>query len=908
MKKYLGNSQFIFGLWAMFLFFGSKVGAESKENLRLVISAGSLSNEDPFEAFYRSLVFMGDSSTPIVIERVLNVFETKNLVFFSKEDLKPEDIISAKEILGQSVSEGLLGQSLRGFSLEQKISKEVLNHLGAASHQVARETRLVNGKTVIAFSKKAQAKFDWPKNTEELSLVPAALITDSKSTFQALVSARLVGHLSNKLGVVEELMSKAPKGSGFIELGSNWEGPVVEDDLQALLKRKPMALYLGNREMTSLEQGSLASPNMIFPFKDHSHLKVSDIDLWSVASTEKIWPLFQNLGPVVSLKDSLLAMKGLSEDNPDQHLNIVRVFSEDAARLAARSVDVDLVLLISADPWGQMAQKEILELKNKRSDSYEQVAPIVHLSYLDVAEVKIFGPTLGNIERLEVVRHQVSDDSPKVTDVRVVDRYSNLFGLTNGSWKREDLRRILGGIMTQAGKADVAMYRPLPEISLIKGEMPFSLLNNLINPQGSMTVITLSGSQLKAIAKLLSNKTLDLDLYGTDAKGSKIGKRLVAENEPIKVALSDGALLDLYSIGAMGGLSEIRQIRAPFVEGIYGDVRQLFFAGGPKIVVSADTKTAIDQALAVSANKSRFNDIFLDFFSTDHKEQLKEFVEYPAGRPHHVLTLDIAYLDVGISNNVGNETYKQRRADEANPSPLSRGKIPVGAHLFIYAKTDLTYDMPNLITSFLTDIRYMHTNLEKKPEKDKTKFTLRFRLPWERSYFEKSSVVVSPIFQAEYETQLVPHFWSSPKELKDPRTKKLDSLLGVNFNFLTFGFNMDVGCLMSTDFTRQSVKDAIDVGPALNFTGKWSIFGPLEFSSIIKSYYLFPLPNNTQGNKTALGVEGQAFLRFARFYDFSLSLVSDFLITTLQEAPKDVSLSSIFGMTISYGRLFRLFG
>ena len=72
--------------------------------------------------------------------------------------------------------------------------------------------------------------------------------------------------------------------------------------------------------------------------------------------------------------------------------------------------------------------------------------------------------------------------------------------------------------------------------------------------------------------------------------------------------------------------------------------------------------------------------------------------------------------------------------------------------------------------------------------------------------------------------------------------KRLIRFLVVHFDFTKAGFNLDVGGVMVADFTRKNVQDALDFGPGLNFFSKWSLFGPLELSSDITAYYLFPLP------------------------------------------------------------------
>lgn len=482
--------------------------------------------------------------------------------------------------------------------------------------------------------------------------------------------------------------------------------------------------------------------------------------------------------------------------------------------------------------------------------------------------------------------------------------------LPAGHWGRVELTRILGGLMQQETGADMAIFKPIPEFADIDGPVSFEDISK-INPKGGLRTVTATGGQIRRIAKIIKDGNLELEIYGVDGKGV-IGERFLGETEKVTVAVSDAALLDLHFIGAMGGFNEPFAVRAPFAEGINADLKQLFFAGGPKIIMTADTMAVVEEAFK-EIPKVSFDEVFERFFAAEAQNEfaINEFLKYPYGKPHQVLTLEINYIDLGLSNNFANATYRDWEKNKKYPSTLSRGKVPALVHLFFDAKATATYD-PGLnfvpIFSLAGDVKYLHTDLSKKPEKDKTKLTLRARLPLEKTYFKKSSVIISPILQEEFETQLVPNFWSRPKELTEARTKRLDSLLGINTNFKNLGFNADVGFLLASDFNRSTVRDALDMGPGLNFSGKWSIYGPLELGSTIKSYYLFALPNNTAKNKIALGVEGQVWLRVARFYDFSLSLMNDFLVATLQEAPKDFSLSSILGLTISYGRFFRLFG
>src|SRR5580704_3220619 len=211
----------------------------------LIITAGSLSNAG-FDAFYHSEIFIGDAS--LIIEPI-QVYETQNLVFLA-QGISPETIIKAKKIINNSEEEAFLASSFRGFLLENKLPSNLKKFLGVESTRITSETREVDHEKIIAFSKNDN-KILWPKNIAELSLVPAVLLTNKDSTFKALVSARSVGHLANKLKVVEKLQAKN-KSSIFIELGSNQSENIDKEKLPPLIKRNLQAMFLDQGEMTAI--------------------------------------------------------------------------------------------------------------------------------------------------------------------------------------------------------------------------------------------------------------------------------------------------------------------------------------------------------------------------------------------------------------------------------------------------------------------------------------------------------------------------------------------------------------------------------------------------------------------------------------------------------------------------------
>lgn len=910
---------------AMFLGIASHASPDAQ--YKFIVSSGALIDSDAFHPFYNSRVFKRDEeATPLVIENATVVaYMNEQAVFFSLDGFDPNELSEEATSIESGVRKGFLGHSYRGLTLSHaEIGNKVRWFLGADTEDVQYEKRTISGKEIIAFNKSNTQKQEirWPKVGDPMVALPAVVVKD-ESGLSHVVVARLVGSLAHRLGLLDRLLSDKAQETGFIELGSDREitnSVMAREALNSILARKPQAIYAGTSEMTL----SLLKPDLVkewpilAPFGDNFHSSVpigakGDVNFFALSGDERIWPLLAGLGQRVSVPAGISSMKA-EESDPRKSLNIVKVFSEDAARAAAKSVYVDLVLLLASDPFSRLPSEESIELNMAQSDAYDQLAPIVRISYLDLAEVQIFGPNLGTISRVKVIRHPIDDDGPLVQgfaqDKASLKRMGLLdlgaiFGDTDRPWVTDDLQKVLGGIILKETNADVAIFEKFNNTTPIKGAIPLSLSKSLLSPHGSLVSLMMTGKQLKEIAKLNNGDRFyhRYVFYGIDDRANRQGGRPVNDREKFRVAMSESALLEFFGLSMVGGLSEAYAIRAPFVEAIYGDVRQLFFVGGPKVAHISD---AADEARAVldQINSAKnFDDLLSEFFANAESFSVRDFILNPTGKPHHVITLDIAYMDIGISTNFANDVYKGHVKD----FPISRGKIPLSPHLFLYTKSSLNYDAPELITTLSFDVKYMHTDLKGKPEKDKTKLGLRFRLPWERSFFDNSSVVLSPVFNNVYETKLAPHFLSHHDMLPE-RTKRIDSLLGVNMNFARLGFNIDVGPVMATDFNRYNFSDAVDYGPGLNFYGKWSLFGPLELSSEITSYYLFALPKNRATDKIALGVDGAMWLRVARFHDFSLAVLNDFLIATLQRSKNEVSVSSILGLTVSYGRLFRLLG
>jgi hypothetical protein len=894
-------------------------------SFRFIASAGALTDQDPYQPFFASRVFKGESNPPFIISNAnVDVYEGDGVIFYTPDQASPGFFTAAKSVLITFM--GFSGHSYNGILVAGNHNEEVRRYLGADTATYQGEKRVVNGKTMFAIVKQPTAKrIVWPKDGEKLKRIPSVMLKDTRNA-QYLVTAREVGALSARLSLIDKLRAQGGK-SVLLELGTQRGEAknISQQAVAALTKRGPAAVFLGPVEMSSLlmHPGSLATLPVVYPFGDKSMRSVdippAKIRFWSITHGENVWPLFKELGKVMTLADAISLMKQESVD-PHRPLNIAVVFSEEGAREAAKRVYVDLVILVDANPFAQWPSEETFNLRQAKSDSFEQSAVVVRVSYFDVVEINLIGPALHKIQQVKINRHFVSDGA--VSDVVKHDAanhpalpsLSELYSKNDRTWNRDDLQKVLGGIVLNETKADVAILEALPDTTPIAGAVSLDLAKSLLNPGGNVITVTISGKQVKQVVKLINSDVLSrkFSVYGMDEKANLIGERPIADMERFSVALSEHALLDIFRISRVGGLMEHFSLRAEFVERIYGDYKQLFFIGGPKLVLISDTDKELESALSKVKVGTTFNDVITHSLVAEKTRTIKSFIDLPQGQPRQVLTLSIDYLDIGFSKNVTNQNYQNSSAT----FPISRGRIPIWAHFLGYFRGSINwdapltpdvYDGPWLRTSFTNETKYMHTDLNLKPEKDKIKSGLNFKLSVARAFFKEKPVVVAPILKNIYETSFSPSFWYAPPDAKQ-RTKRLDSLLGVNIDFTKLGFNMDVGGTMAVDFNRMNARNAIDFGPAINFFGRWSIYGPLELSSELTAYYLSSLPGNTEQNKIALGVEGAVFLRLARFYDFSMAAVSDFLIATVQSAPRAMVFSSIFGLTISYGRLFRLFG
>ncbi len=887
---------------------------EQKESMRLVVSANALEDQDPFLAFYQSRIFRGEEKEiPFIITNADEfAFETDEAVFYPVGTATPEG--DTRAALVSTTTSALVGHSYRGLLLKGEHSESIRRYLGADKVAIKMEKRRVGTTEFVAMHKNSGKAINWPKSIDDMRRVRAVIVQDAKGTAEYMMIARTIASRSHRLGVVDSLLKKKTSPSLWVDLGSNAHGRVPQANIDDVYKRSISNVFSGMQELTSvlLDKEQMARLPMTMPFaesvKRTSTVGNETINWWSLANNENVWSLYEKLGKKVTVIDGIERMK-VEANTAKRGLNIVRVYSEEAALTAARSVYVDLVLMLASDPYAQLPTRETIELRHAETDAYEQIAPIVRISLLDVNEVLLYEKGAQKIQHVEVVRHTLNDTVERAQDVAMPQLSSSASGLVARApkaWEKSDLEKVLGGIIRAETKADLAIFAELPRMTAIASALPFDIAKNLMVAHGNVVTVAISGRQVKKISKLIASHKLPRKhvAYGLDVNEATIGDRAFADNERFTVALTEDALLDLFGLSRLGGLSEEYAVRAPFIEGIYADSRQLFYIGGPKVIPISDTANEIERAVRAIKSGRSVDDVVDVALRNMSAEQTLAYIKNSEGKPQHVITLDIAYLDIGISKNVTNENYRN-----VTDFPTSRGGIPPFAHLFLYTKMALNYQTPTLYSTLFTDIKYMHTNLDEKPEKDKARVGLKFRLPWEQSYFKDKAVVLSPIFNKTYETKLAPHPWSKgPKVTAKPRTRRIDSLLGVNLDFTKLGFNVDIGGAMATDFNRFTVRDAIDFGPGLNFASRWRLFGPVELSSDFTAVYLFPLPQGQAQNKVALGVEGTIWLRLARIYDFSVATQADMLMATLQEKPRDFVFSTIFGFTVSYGRLFRLLG
>lgn len=893
----------------------------AQDNPRLLFTAGLFITKRPYAAFYESRIFGGETPLGFHIENAQkSMFNYNNAIFFSDDTIDKKDIVEALGAQELREQEVFIGHSFVGFMEEGYKDVQLERSLGAAPARVKVVQRKNGSKTIYAFHFLGPQSVSWPTTEEQLSQIPGIAIKTERG--RALVAARAVGSAEQKLGAVDEILKTTP--ALFVDVGlNNGEEANLDPTLiNAAIKRNALLLP-GTSEMGALlkNKESFSSLDLVYPISGHMHKEIAGpekLNIWSLADDEKVWSLFGALGKPATLENGLKIMVDREKD-PNKSFNIVRTFTPESAAQAARSVYVDVVLLLSQDTHAQLPTREVIDLRNSAQDAFEQVAPIIQLSSLSACEVSLHRAKNGILDRVEITRHAISDHSPRAQEMIQSPLEPNnapVLPDLGHPWEQKDFNSVTAGIVMKKTDADVVIFENDVVSTPISGAITADIaLARLVRP-GALSVIKVSGAQLKKIAQFLSNKKNNRFVwFGMDSKARMVRERPLNDEEYFQLALSENALLEVFGISMVGGLVDAKAVRAPFIESVYGRLENLFFLNATKTVVISESTYSIEKAIKEVRAQQTFNSVVSSSLSLFSNAEVNEYIANPEGYRRHTLLFNIDYLDVGYSQNLANQTYVDYK-DGPVGLPMSRSSADIFTHLLIYTKLSLIYDAPGLITTLSNGIRFlMVEGFDKKPTKDKVTFDLDFRLPWERSYFKNKSVVISPVFNNSYETKLAPiaflsnntdQEWKKLKML--PRNSKLESLLGFNFNITNLGFDFDLGGMMATDFTKSSVHDALDFGPGMNFNGKWKLIGPLELSSVMTASYLFPLPKNQANGKAALGIEGTVWLRVARFYDFSLSLMSDFLFATLQEKPKDLAVSSIFGVTISYGRLMRIFG
>jgi hypothetical protein len=915
---------FIIGLVATF-----SLAVFSETSYRIVASAGGTESVNSYDSFYKSRVFHGEKAPFIISDSHAQVYRFNDLSIFLPEGMELSELFAGAPLGHKKSNVGFMGHSYSALPLVGQVSENLKRYLGAATFAYESYQIEVAGKTVIAFRAAENNKtVIWPESASQLVRIPAVVIED-KAQNKILMVARAVGAFEQRLAIIDHLLKNTAVPTSFFEFGDS-KGRVNLEQVKLLSSRSVGALFPSAAELGQILsiKDEIKAP-LVYPYQGAAQkvIKLNDssgkeVNLWSLSQGEKAWSLYTKLGAPFNVEQGIEKM---SESPADKSLNIVLVHNDEAAELAAVSVFVDLVIKISDKPVLQVAQ-EIIRIKDEKNDSYEQVAPIITLSAWEISEIIVTGDhKLNSLSKIEIKRHPIVDlgllqkdtlPAGSALSTKVLPAMSTIVA-TKDAWEASDFDAVLGGLLKKSTGADVAIFESLSASTSIKGPLALDVALAEMTRPGRLSVINISGQQLKKIAKLINDNVFaqSFALYGVDKRGQSMGNRSINERERVTVAISQQALYEIIGLASIGGIPEDSAAeRAAWVEKIYGDMKGLYFLSPPKSVASLALKEALDDAINTVSSKGRLEEIVKDGLAVITTNDLKNFINHKNGTAKHSIVFDIDYIDIGFSKNFTNDTYDYY-LDEKNPSlPMGRGAVNKYAHLIFFSKMSLIYDAPELITSLGNTTRFMQTNLDKKPEKDKITFNLDFRLPWERHFFKESPVVISPVFKNTYETRIVPlpflsdnteAEWTKEKVL--PRTNRFDSLLGFNFAFAKLGFDFDLGGTMATDFTRSSVTNALDFGPALLFNGKWLIYGPLEFNTQIKSYYLFALPKNTAHEKVAFGLEGTAYLRLARFYDFSLSLMSDFLLATLQDAPKELATSFIMGLTVSYGHFFRLF-
>lgn len=897
-----------------------------KPDCRLLVSVDALYDQDPYSAFYNSRIFAGEKDVPFYIRNASDVpvfTDSFGTIFFSEDTLSENLIINAKKQGEAQVASILIGPSYVALmpspDKNVAVKKNIAGYLGASEISAVIETRIISNKKILAlFMDKKKA--DWPKSISELSRIPAVILSGLENNNPIMAFARPVGAFANKMSVVDALLKKDQECSSYIDLGSSGaQGSLKVNSsiITQVRKRNPSAILAGTREMMQFLKGRSLEKEFpfVFPLGNMARKNVNNdgnsINLWSLAGKENIWQLFKSLGPVQRVDASQIKLREAKETQ-NHPLNIVRVFSEQAAAEAAKSTGVDAVLMVA----NTSAILPSIEIKRFGVDSLSQgpkFAPIIRCSPGDISEI------IFNGSEIKVRRHNVTEDS-HVSLYTPMKKKKNsevnaLPGLIRNNqevpYDSKDFNNILGGMIIDHTKADVAVFEDSDYSTNILGPINNEIAFAKLKRPGVISTTTINGRQLKKLLNLNNKEMLEKNyvFFGANDKAKTIRERAINDNEKFKVAFSESALLAAYNVALLGGLNEDYAIRAIFVESIYGKITNLWFVSGPKTMITSDATSSLEEAIKDLKAEISFEKLIKKKLASSSHEVILGYVDNSYGKRVNTISFNINNIDIGFSKNIANNSYE----NSGGKFPQSRGGVPLYAHALLLSNVGLNFDLKNLIINIGNSAKYLHTNFDKKPERDKVTFNVDFKLPFERSVFKDKSVVISPIWKNTYETKIFPivglskmddKHWQKERVL--PRVKLLDSLLGTELAFKNLGFSIDLGAMMAVDFNQSNVRNSLDFGPGFNFDGKWALFGPVELSSKMLGYYLFGLPGNTAVNKAALDIEGTIWLRVARINDFSVSMMSDFFIASLQKSPKDIALSSILGLTISYGSFFRL--
>lgn len=571
------------------------------------------------------------------------------------------------------------------------------------------------------------------------------------------------------------------------------------------------------------------------------------------------------------------------KNNPKNEINIARAFSLRTARKLVLNPDIHLVVINSPRDFTEIYDSTYIIGVSSRSPvfialQYSGKSVNVHKEHLSLKE--------------KILKNEKED-------TRYLPALSSI-GAKESNYTDHVFEQISGGLALKASGADVAILSKMSSRLNHGGEkISYSYFSRRMS-KGKIFKVHLLGAQIKHLSKLIHiNAMPEGEFFTYGIHNGKINQRLITDNETYKVALDEDALVQLFNIENLGALDEIFSVRAPFIEGIYGKITNLYFVSGPKTI-----KLRKKNHLTIA---DTWDNAVNTFIASDTKEeQIKLFLHITPEQFKQTVTFNIEALDFGFSQNFGNDTYTNYQNEKA--FSISRADVPLFAQLFISNSMKLTYDAGPLETQLTNEIKYLQSNVSEKPEKDKLAFGLNFRVPFERSVFkENSSFVLSPVQKNTYETKLANYIFPNNTKLSKPN-KKLENFLGLKFDIKKAMLDFELGALASNDLNQKGFENITSFGPGLYFNSKWPIYGPLELSSKIKSYYFFSMPGNTLKNNMAYGLEGTVWLRVAAFHNFSVSLMSDFMVASLQREPFKFASSSIFGITLSYGNLFKLVG